>query len=114
MKEYLEMWKHYADFKGRTTVRGYWMAFLFNVIVSFVLGFIAGILPVLSFLGTIYTLAALIPGLALSVRRLRDAGKGWGWLFISLVPLVGSIILIVMLCKASVPVEDADPSYTEA
>ena len=113
MKEYLDMWKNYANFGGRTSVRGYWMAFLFNVIVAFVVGIITGILPILAFIGTLYTLAALIPGLALTVRRLRDAGKHWAWIFISCVPLVGSIILIVLLCKASAPVENSPKNYIE-
>ena len=105
MKEYLDMWKNYANFGGRTSVRGYWMAFLFNVIVGLVVGFIAGLLPALTIIGTIYSLAGLIPGLAITIRRLRDAGQGWGWIFISFVPLVGVIILIVKLCKPSVAEE---------
>ena len=106
MKEYLNMWKNYANFSGRTSVRGYWMAFLFNMIASFALSLIASILPVLAILGSLYTLAALIPGIAITIRRLRDAGKNWAWIFIGLVPLVGVIILIVLLCKASVPTEN--------
>ena len=101
MKEYLDMWKNYANFSGRTSVRGYWMAFLFNFIASLIASFI----PVVSF---IYPLAVLIPGLAIAVRRLRDTGKRWTWLFISLVPLAGAIILIIMLCKPSAPI-DAEP-----
>ena len=105
MKEYLDMWKNYANFGGRTSVRGYWMAFLGNVIVAFVLGFVVGLLQGPAIISSIYTLAALIPGLAITVRRLRDAGQGWGWIFISFVPVVGAIILIVKLCKPSVAEE---------
>ena len=101
MKEYLDMWKNYANFSGRTSVRGYWMAFLFNFIASAVFSII-GSIPALAFLAGLYSLAALIPGLAITIRRLRDAGQGWGWIFISFVPLVGIIILIVKLCKPSV------------
>ena len=114
MKEYLDMWKNYANFSGRTSVRGYWMAFLFNMIASFVLSLIAEILPILAIIGSLYTLAALIPGIAITVRRLRDAGKNWAWIFISFVPLVGVIILIVLLCKASLPVATAPENYIEA
>lgn len=105
MNEYLEMWKRYADFSGRSSVRGYWMAYLFNVLAAVILGFLANIVPALAFLGTLYSLVGLVPGLALTVRRLRDGGNSWGWMFIVLVPLVGAIILIVKLCKASVPNE---------
>jgi uncharacterized membrane protein YhaH (DUF805 family) len=92
---YVDMWKNFANFSGRTTVAGYWWAYLVNFIVSTVIGFIP-------YVGFIYGLVAIIPGLAITVRRLNDAGKHWAWIFISLVPLAGAIILIVMLCKPSV------------
>lgn len=96
------MWKNYVNFSDRTTVRGYWMAFLFNFIASVVVGLIAGLIG-LEFLASLYSLAVLLPGLAICIRRLRAAGKAWGWIFISLIPLVGTIILIVFLCKPSIP-----------
>ena len=101
MNEYLAMWKNFANFSDRTSRRGYWMAFLINFIISLVLGVIIAVLPKLGFISYIYSLAALIPSLAIAVRRLRDAGKQWGWLFICFVPLVGWIILLIMLCKPS-------------
>ena len=94
---YVDMWKNFANFSGRTDVGGYWWAYLGNIIVSFVLGLIG-----VEVLITVYSLATLIPTLSIAVRRLRDAGKSWGWLFINLVPLVGWIIFIIMLCKPSV------------
>lgn len=112
MKEYLDMWKNYANFSGKTSVRGYWMAFLFNFLATSVLSIIVAIIPALSFLSGVYSLAVLVPSLAIAVRRLRDAGKPWGWIFITLVPLAGIIIFIVMLCKPSVaeaqPVVEAE------
>ena len=107
MKEYLDMWKNYANFSGTTSVRGYWMATLFNIIIST----IVGLIPIVSY---IYGLAILIPSLALTVRRLRDAGKHWSAIFLNLIPLVGSIILIVKLCRPSVNVVDAEPASVEA
>lgn len=102
MQEYLAMWKNYANFSDRTSVRGYWMAFLFNFVISLALGFLRSAIPALGLLAGLYSIAALIPGIALTVRRLRDAGKYWTWIFISLIPLVGEIILIVFLCKGTV------------
>ena len=107
MQEYIAMWKNYVNFSDRTSVRGYWMAFLFNVIISFAIGVVAGLVPALSILATLYSLAALIPGIAIVIRRLRDAGKEWYWIFISLVPLAGGIILIIMLCKPTASTEGA-------
>ncbi len=102
MNEYQAMWKNFLDFSNRTSVRGYWMAFLFNLLAGLVLGLLGGLFH-LYFLSYLYSLAALIPGLALSVRRLRDSGKEWYWIFTAFVPVVGWIWLIVLLCQPSVP-----------
>lgn len=96
--EYINMVKNYANFKDRTTVRGYWMAFLVNVIISAILSIIG-----IEWLAGLYSLALLVPGLGICVRRLRDAGYRWTWIFISLIPLVGWILLILKLVKPSVP-----------
>lgn len=103
MQEYIAMWKNYANFNDRTTVRGFWMAFLFDFLAGIVLGVLTVILPFLGFLSAVYSLAALVPGLAICVRRLQDAGKAWYYIFFALIPLVGFIILIVFLCQPSIP-----------
>lgn len=104
MQEYIAMWKNYANFHDRTTVRGYWMVFLINFIIGAAFGVLetAG-LSFVSYLSSLYILATLIPGLAICIRRLRDSGKKWTYLFIGLIPLVGWILLIVQLCKPSTP-----------
>ncbi|MDL2234724.1 DUF805 domain-containing protein [Christensenellaceae bacterium OttesenSCG-928-L17] len=101
------MWKNYANFSARTTTRGYWMAFLFNCIISAVLGWLF-VMVKLPFLGWLYALVICIPSLAIMVRRLRDAGLKRDSIFFILVPLIGQIVLIVFLCKPSVP-EDGVP-----
>lgn len=100
INSYMDMWKNYFNFSGRTNIGGYWWAVLVNFVLSFVLGFIP-------YVGFVYGLIAFIPGLALSVRRLNDAGKSWGWLFITLVPF-GFIVLIIFLCKPSIPQQIVD------
>lgn len=105
MQEYIAMWTNYANFSDRTSVRGYWMAFLFNLIIAFVLGLVVNIIHFLGFLAWVYSLAALVPGLAITVRRLRDSGKAWYWIFIALIPLVGEILLIIFLCKPTASTE---------
>ena len=91
---YVDMWRNFANFGGRTNIPGYWWASLANFVVSTVLGYIP-------YVGPLYALAVMIPGLAITVRRLNDADKHWGWMFINLIPLVGQIIFIIMLCKPS-------------
>lgn len=50
---------------------------------------------------SIVSLGLLIPSLAIAVRRLHDTGRGGGWLFIGLIPLVGAIVLIIFFCQDS-------------
>jgi len=103
MKWYLGVLKKYAVFDGRARRKEYWMFFLFNLVISFVLVLIEGIAleSDVGVLSIIYDLAVLIPGLAVGVRRLHDTNhRGW-WLFISLVPLVGTIVLIVYMVSDS-------------
>ena len=86
---------HYADFNGRSRRSEYWWFTLFNIIVSGIIGFI---LPDLAW---ILSLAVLVPGLALCIRRLHDVGKsGWFYLWM-LLPLVGWIIVLIQFCKDS-------------
>lgn len=87
--------QHYADFSGRARRSEYWWFTLFNIIVSTAIG---AIVPDLAW---IWTLAVLVPGTALVVRRLHDVGKsGWFYLWI-LVPLAGYIIMLIQLLKDS-------------
>ena len=96
---YVEVFfRHYADFNGKLPLRQFWMAYLFyvvSIIPLYAIDMIIGI-PVLS---SIYMLTTLVPAIAFVVRRLHDAGKSGWWYFISMVPLVGVIWLLVLLCK---------------
>ena len=44
----------------------------------------------------IYALAVLVPGLAVTIRRLHDIGKSGWWVLIALVPIIGPIWLLVL------------------
>ncbi|GGM07745.1 DUF805 domain-containing protein [Deinococcus aerophilus] len=108
MNEYLKVIRHhYADFSGRARRREYWMFTLFNLIITFVLGFVDGMLGLgsddlsLGVLSGIYTLAVLIPGLALTARRLHDTGRSGWWQLLSLIPLVGGIVVLVFVVSDS-------------
>lgn len=111
----------YADFSTRARRSEYWYYLLANVvysiiayialmIVAFVLGFIlglvklgvvAGIIVVLLYI--LLNIPLLIPSLAVTVRRLHDTGKSGWFILISLIPLVGSIILLVFLIQEGTP-----------
>lgn len=97
---WLKMLANFSDFKGRTSREDYWWAVVGNLIISIVLGLIGGLLGSFgSVLVTLISLVLAVPGIALTVRRLHDIGKSGWFVFISLVPLVGVILLIVWLAK---------------
>ena len=92
----LEMYKkvvleNYANFNGRARRREYWLFFLANLIISFVLGFIAGLIsPSLAMIANIYSLAVLLPSIAVAIRRMHDIGKS-GWFI--LIPIYNIFLL---------------------
>ena len=147
---YKKFWTHYADFSGRSSRSDYWWVVLCHVIVTAPLVIIfwvsavgsilsaaqdttygyepdpsaifagAGFAVIFIFILILYALATFVPNLAIIVRRLRDAGYHWAFLFLyvgpfllsfipvlniiaGLVSLPCSIALIVLLCQGSKP-----------
>lgn len=101
MNWYIGVLKKYAVFAGRAHRTEYWMFCLFNFIAGFVLGFVEGMIGIGPMLTSIYFLAILIPSLAVAIRRLHDTNRSGWWLLISLIPIVGSIVLLVFMCLDS-------------
>jgi uncharacterized membrane protein YhaH (DUF805 family) len=99
MDWYLKVLRNYANFEGRARRKEYWMFFLFNLIVSFGIGIIDGILGLkVGFMGTLgllYTLGILVPSIAVGTRRLHDIDKSGWWQLLGFIPLIGVIVLIV-------------------
>jgi uncharacterized membrane protein YhaH (DUF805 family) len=101
MNWYLDVLKKYAVFSGRARRKEYWMFCLFNIIIALVLSALGWIASFLSILSFIYVLAVLIPGIAVSIRRLHDTSRSGWWLLIGLVPLIGAIVLLVFMVQDS-------------
>jgi uncharacterized membrane protein YhaH (DUF805 family) len=102
MNWYLTAMRNYANFDGRARRKEYWYFILFNAlfaILALILDNVLGLPNVaegFSPLYSIYWLATLVPGLAVTVRRLHDTGRS-GWYFlVALIPLIGGIWLLVM------------------
>lgn len=78
---------HYAKFSGRAGRVEFWNFVLFCVLLSIVVGAIVGMLrlPVLAY---IWSVALLIPCLAVTVRRLHDINRSGWWVLIYLVPVL--------------------------
>ena len=103
MNYYVNALKNYATFSGRARRKEYWMFFLFNLIFSAVAGILDMIIGLDGMLGltALYSLATFIPRIAVSVRRLHDIGKTGWWYFIVLIPLIGSIWYLILMCTDS-------------
>ncbi|MDE5645431.1 MAG: DUF805 domain-containing protein [Muribaculaceae bacterium] len=97
--------QNYCNFSGRASRSEYWWYVLFTMILGVVIGFVLGIFgagsTAVSVIQGLVSLALLLPGLGLCVRRLHDISKSGWWIFISLVPLLGAILLIIWFCKPS-------------
>lgn len=111
IEAYKKMWKYGFTFTGRTSRADFWYAYLANFLVGVIFGFITGFVTTLvgegagaavSLLTSVYSIAVLIPGLALEIRRLHDVNKSGWYLLMSLIPLVGWIFVLIAYCSASV------------
>ena len=94
--------KKYAEFTGRARRKEYWMFVLLVFAIYIVAAIIDGILGMGGMIAgaygplmTIAALALLIPSIAVGARRLHDTNRSGWWLLIGLIPIVGSIILLV-------------------
>lgn len=100
--------KHYFDFKGKMPLKQYWISnlivlSLITLSVTFFLALLVGLdcmnSSIADGLDTLITLFIFIATLACAVRRLRDAGKSPWWVLISIIPIIGWIWLICLLCQ---------------
>jgi uncharacterized membrane protein YhaH (DUF805 family) len=92
--------RKYAEFTGRASRSEFWWWMLFYLLVASALNVFSVIRigdasSLGAILSSLWGIAALLPTLAVAVRRLRDAGYGWGHIFWLLVPIAGIIVLAV-------------------
>ena len=118
MEWYLKVVRdNYANFAGRAKRKEYWMFMLFNMIFAIVAMIIDNILGTTFNIGDLYSLpygwlyllyvlGIIIPSLAVLVRRLHDVGKSGWWFFIVLIPLIGAIWILILVCTDGNPGEN--------
>ena len=113
MNWYLEVLRKYATFSGRARRKEYWMFTLIHVLIALVLMASSGLIGAVGgLLYTLYVLGTIVPSIALTVRRLQDQDKEWPWIFVSLIPFIGSIWLLILLVTEGTKGENrfgADP-----
>ena len=116
-KEVKTVFRKYAVFDGRSKRSEYWYFWLFNLCLSIVVvsvcslclypaimdGTETGIIVSGSIICiySLYELASIVPHLAVTCRRLHDTNRSGACIFISLIPVVGAIILLIWLCEQS-------------
>ncbi|WBQ02291.1 DUF805 domain-containing protein [Kribbella sp. CA-293567] len=106
MQWFTDVIKKYAVFSGRARRKEFWMFVLFSTIISIIIGIVDRLLGLNygandsnGVLGTIYTLAILLPSIGVAIRRMHDTGRSGWWVLINLVPCVGFIVFIVFAAQ---------------
>ena len=130
---YKNFFKNYAEFTGRSTRPDFWWVWLGNLILSipfwiiyFYIVYLSTVMDSVSdsaseaifmvfglvaIIYAVFYLAILVPTLAISVRRLRDAGFHWAFIFLRFAPMGGLALLILF----AMPTEETQvPNYREA
>ena len=90
--------QNYVNFRGTATRPEFWYWFLF----TFLVGVVTSVIPGVAAISTVFSLATFLPTLAVTVRRLRDAGFSWVWLLLPLPFVVPFVVGIAQLAIALV------------
>lgn len=94
--------RQFADFSGRAARKPYWMFVLVYMLIFIALTVIDANLGTI-WLGSIFALVMLVPSISFTARRLHDTGRSGWWQLIALIPIIGTIIIIVFLAQDSHP-----------
>lgn len=92
--------KKYATFSGRAGRQEFWMFFLANIIVNFIINVVEGVIGTNGVISGLYSLAVLVPQIALGTRRLHDTGKSGWWQLVGLTG-IGLLLLLVFFIQGS-------------
>lgn len=97
----IEAWKlvvleRYTKFDGRAGRPEFWWFVLANLVVSIVLNVLSRVSGIFFIALVLYSLAVLVPSIAVGIRRLHDTDKSGWFLLLYLIPCVGWIIMIVL------------------
>lgn len=133
---YKNFFKNYAEFTGRSTRPDYWWVWLGNFILSIpfwviyiytvylsaVMDSVSDsaseaafmIFGLVAIIYVVFYLAILVPTIALTIRRLRDAGFHWAFIFLRFAPMVGGIALLILLAMPTKETEVVNYSEPQA
>ena len=124
IQSFLLAWKNAFVFKGKTSRKDFWFFQLASFILFLILNISENLLvnlqyafltsdfslfstifavigQTISIVSFFYIFGNFIVGLSISVRRLNDISKKWAWIFIQIIPILGSIYFIYLMCQPS-------------
>ena len=110
IEAYKKFWIKAFDFKSKSSRKDYWLVVLAGSIIGLIYSIFIlmpaaflneGLYIFLLGISNLYFFASIIPSWAISIRRIRDAGKSWQWVFINFVLLIGNLYFVYLLCKPS-------------
>lgn len=113
MNWFLVVLKKYATFSGRAQRAEYWYFLLFSSLIVIALSVIDSMTGSYNedtgwgLLSGLYSIAVLLPSIAVGARRLHDTSRTGWWLLIGLIPVIGTIVLIVFFVLDSTPGDNA-------
>ena len=130
LKSYISAWKRPFDFQGKSTRKEYWHFVILNslvTVISYVL-FISAIaltngvnssfsvaisipLYLISSIGLLLFFGSIWVALPLTVRRIRDVGMSWKWIFLVSLPYIGSFFVFIFLTRSSILSIDGNEYY---
>lgn len=96
---YISVLKNYVGFEGRAQRKEYWVFTLINAIIIVLLSLLGSMADILAIFYMLYSLATLLPSIAVGVRRLHDTNRSGWWMLLSLIP-IANLVLIVFLAQA--------------
>ncbi|MDX2474871.1 MAG: DUF805 domain-containing protein [Candidatus Krumholzibacteria bacterium] len=103
MQWYMQAWRDYKKFDGRSRRTEYWMFLLVNIGVSIALGVVEAMFGSPGILSWLYSLAVLVPAIAVSIRRLHDIGLPGLWVLVILIPFLNLLLALIFLTRDSQP-----------
>ena len=103
MQWYMQAWRDYKKFDGRSRRTEYWMFLLINIGVNIALGLVEAMFGSPGILSWLYSLAVLVPAIAVSIRRLHDIGLPGLWVLLILIPFLNLLLALIFLTRDSQP-----------
>lgn len=93
---------NYSNFRGRAVRSEYWYWALFNALAT-VAAWLVDVMIGTSLIGLLVDLALFLPGFAVAFRRFHDTNRSGWWFWISLVPILGWIVILIFLTTPGDP-----------